>query len=391
MIHKTLSHYEILDLLGKGGMGEVYRAHDTKLGREVALKLLPTDIGSEPERLARFRREAKVLASLNHPNIAAIHGLEEDQGHVFLIMELVEGEDLSDRIARGAMPVEETLNVARQLAHGLDQAHERGVVHRDLKPANVKLGPDGAVKILDFGLARAYAGESAEEGELGASPTITAAMTQVGTILGTAAYMSPEQARGKEVDRRADIWAFGVLLYEMLTGAQLFAGETISDTLAGVLKTEPDLEELPGDTPVALRWLVERCLQKRPSKRLRDIGEARILLESDLDQLPASSMVGHGVVAVEKPRWVVPVLVMLAFSSAYEILEWWAARLSDPEVGMAFVGAQGDVWDGQKDMTLALAGSIQPQVTPPCCQGLPVRKPSNKPLASCCQGRRSCP
>jgi Tol biopolymer transport system component len=311
LIGKTLGHYEILGLLGKGGMGEVYRARDTKLDREVALKLLPPDIRQDPERLARFRREARVLASLNHPNIASIHGLEEDDGQLFLVLELAAGEDLTVRIGAGALPVDEVLSIARQLAHGLEQAHERGVVHRDLKPANVKLGLDGTVKILDFGLARAYLGESAEEGEIGASPTITAAMTAAGTILGTAAYMSPEQARGHEVDRRADIWAFGVILYEMLTGSRLFEGETISDTLAEVLKTEPDMEALPEATPVALRWLVERCLQKRPSKRLRDIGEARILLESDLDVLPASSISGSRVVVVERPRWVMPALAVV--------------------------------------------------------------------------------
>ncbi len=312
MIGQSLAHYQITDKLGQGGMGAVYRAHDAKLDRDVALKLLPDEFARDPERLARFRREAKVLASLNHSNIAAIHGLEEDQGKVFLIMELADGEDLAHRLKRGAFTVDETLSVARQLAEGLEQAHERGVVHRDLKPANVMMSAEGAIKILDFGLARAYAGESAEEGELANSPTITAAMTLAGTILGTAAYMSPEQARGKEVDRRADIWAFGVMLHEMLTGQMLFEGETISDTLAGVLKTEPDLEALPPDTPVALRWLIERCLQKQPSARLRDIGEARILLQSDLDQLPASTMLGPGLVIEEKPRWLVPALVGVA-------------------------------------------------------------------------------
>jgi serine/threonine-protein kinase len=278
VIGQTLAHYEVLEKLGQGGMGAVYRARDTKLGREVALKLLPEDFANDPERLARFRREAKVLASLNHPNVASIHGLEESDGRVFLIMELAAGEDLAHRFARGPLSVDEIVGVARQMAEGLEQAHERGVVHRDLKPANVMMSDEGAIKILDFGLARAYAGESPAEGSMESSPTITAAMTQVGTILGTAAYMSPEQARGREVDRRADIWAFGVILYEGLTGTRLFEGESISDTLAGVLKTEPDFDALPDETPVALRWLIERCLQKQPSSRLRDIGEARILL-----------------------------------------------------------------------------------------------------------------
>jgi serine/threonine protein kinase len=324
-----LGHYEILDLLGKGGMGEVYRARDTKLGREVALKILPDDLRRDAERLARFRREAKVLASLNHPSIASIHGLEEDGGQLFLVLELAQGRDLAEVLEAGPTPVEDVLSVARQLAEGLEQAHERGVVHRDLKPANVKLSDDGKVKILDFGLARAYAGESAEEGDIGASPTITAAMTQAGTILGTAAYMSPEQARGHEVDRRSDIFAFGVILYEMLTGHRLFEGDTISDTLAEVLKTDPDLDALPDDTPVALRWLIERCLQKRPSKRLRDIGEARILLESDLDQLPASTASQPSVVVVEKPRWVVPVIVVAAALAL--VLGFAGGQLTVPE------------------------------------------------------------
>ena len=310
MIGKTLAHYEVIDQVGAGGMGTVFRARDTKLGRDVALKLLPEDFARDPERLARFRREAKVLASLNHANIASIHGLEEADGHVFLIMELAPGEDLAKRISkRGALPADEVIHLARQLAEGLEQAHERGVVHRDLKPANIMVGDDGSVKILDFGLARAYAGESAAEGTPENSPTITAAMTQAGTILGTAAYMSPEQARGREVDRRADIWAFGVILYEALTGIRLFEGESISDTLAGVLKTEPDFEALPDSTPVALRWLIERCLQKQPSSRLRDIGEARILLQSDLNRLPASSTSMPTASDTRQPRWVVPALL----------------------------------------------------------------------------------
>ncbi|MBD3220906.1 protein kinase [bacterium] len=327
MTGRRLAHYEILDLLGKGGMGEVHRARDTRLDREVALKLLPPDFARDSERMARFRREARVLASLNHPSIAAIHGIEEDQDQVFLVLELAEGVDLEQRIVEGPLPLEDVVRIARQLAEGLEQAHERGVVHRDLKPANVKLATDGTVKILDFGLARAFAGESAAEGDPDHSPTLTAAMTQAGTILGTAAYMSPEQARGHDVDRRADIWAFGVIVYEMLTGGRLFAGETISDTLAEVLKTEPDLEALPAATPPALRWLVERCLQKRPARRLRDIGEARVLLESDLDEMPTtSSMIAAPEARGAMPRWLLPAAaaaVMLAAIGGY-----LAARLS---------------------------------------------------------------
>ncbi len=234
MIGKTLAHYEVLDQLGAGGMGEVYRARDTKLGREVALKLLPDELAHDPERVARFRREAKVLASLNHPNIAALYDFEESEGRVFLVMEVAEGEDLSDRLKTGALPVDKAVDVAQQITEGLEEAHAKGIVHRDLKPANVMLADSGRIKLLDFGLARAYHGDE-EEGDPARSPTITAAMTQQGVILGTAAYMSPEQARGKPVDKQSDIWAFGALLFEMLTGQRIFDGETISDSIGAIL------------------------------------------------------------------------------------------------------------------------------------------------------------
>ena len=278
MIGKTLGQYEVL-ALGQGGMGEVYRARDSKLGREVAIKVLPREMSGDPERIARFRREARTLATLQHPNIASIYGFEDTPEARFLVMELVEGEDLSERIARGPVPVDETVDFARQIASGLEGAHEKGSMHRDLKPANIKITPDGAVKILDFGLARAWLGDEEENVDPAQSPTITAAMTQAGTILGTAAYMSPEQARGKRVDRRADIWAFGVILVEMLRGESLFPGETVSDTLASVLRAEIDLATLPRSTPQGLRRLIERCLDRNPANRLRDIGEARIALE----------------------------------------------------------------------------------------------------------------
>jgi serine/threonine-protein kinase len=279
LIGKNLAHFEVLSKVGEGGMGVVYRARDTKLGRDVALKVLPESFTQDGERLARFRREAKVLASLNHPNIASIYGLEESDGQLFLVMELAEGEDLSERLERGAIGPDETLEIAKQLVAGLEEAHEGGVVHRDLKPANIKLSEEGKVKILDFGLARAWAEDPQAEEDLANSPTITAAMTQAGVILGTAAYMSPEQARGKTVDRRADIWALGVILFETLTGERLFEGETVSDTLAGVLKTDVDFDRLPEDTPEELRWLIVRSLQRQPGNRLRDVGEARIALD----------------------------------------------------------------------------------------------------------------
>jgi len=279
LIGTTLAHYEILESVGRGGMGEVYRARDTKLTRDVALKVLPKELASDPERIARFQREARTLASLQHSNVASIHGFDVVDGIHFLVMELVEGENLAVRLQRGAVSPEETRVLARQIAAGLEAAHERGIVHRDLKPANIMITSEGQIKILDFGLARAWFGEDSESGDIALSPTITAAMTQAGTILGTAAYMSPEQARGKKVDRRADIWAFGVILWEMLTGYQLFEGETVSDTLAAVLRAEPEWSELPRDEAPALCHLIERCLQRDPRFRLRDIGEARILLE----------------------------------------------------------------------------------------------------------------
>ncbi len=275
-----LNHYEVIEKIGAGGMGEVFRAKDTKLGRDVALKVLPPEFASDPERLARFRREAKVLAALHHPNIASIFGLEELPEAVFLVMELVEGDDLAEVLKSGPLPVDDAVQVATQIAEGLEEAHENGIVHRDLKPANVKRTPDGKVKILDFGLAMAMAGKStAEEESISGMATMTAAMTQAGMVLGTAAYMSPEQARGLSVDRRTDIWAFGVLLYEMLTGHRLFEGETITDTLAGILKTDPDWDRLPDGTPHQVERVIRRCLTRNARQRLRDIGEARVRLE----------------------------------------------------------------------------------------------------------------
>jgi serine/threonine protein kinase len=279
LIGKKLAHYEIVSMLGKGGMGEVFRARDTKLGREVALKILPKELSGDPERAARFQREARSLAMLQHPNVATIYGFEEADGIRFLVMELVDGEELGARMEQGALRTEEVRRIAKQMAAGLEAAHESGLVHRDLKPANVMLTGDGEAKILDFGLARAWFGDQTDGENIEASPTITAAMTQAGTILGTAAYMSPEQARGRNVDRRADIWAFGVILFEMLTGQRLFEGETVSDTLAAVLRAEPDWDLLPVEDAPDLCQLIERCLVRDPKQRLRDIGEARLLLE----------------------------------------------------------------------------------------------------------------
>jgi serine/threonine protein kinase len=281
MIGKTLAHYEITSLIGKGGMGEVYQAKDTKLGRDVAIKVLPEEFAKDADRVARFQREAKLLASLNHPNIAAIHGLEEVDGTNFLVMELVEGNTLDDRIKSGAIPIEESLKLALQIAEALEAAHEKGVIHRDLKPANIKVTPDGLVKVLDFGLAKAFAGEQADL-NLSNSPTLSVAATQQGVILGTAAYMSPEQARGKEVDKRADIWAFGVVLFEMLTGESLFSGEDVSSTLARVLEREPDFSSLPSKMNPKVRDILKNCLQKDTKNRFHDIADIRLDLQDIL-------------------------------------------------------------------------------------------------------------
>jgi serine/threonine protein kinase/Tol biopolymer transport system component len=271
--------YEVLALIGAGGMGEVYRARDTKLNRDVAIKVLPEAFAADPDRLARFKREAQVLAALNHPNIAAIYGLEESDGASAIVMELVEGPTLADRLSQGAMSLDEGLPIARQIAEALEAAHEQGVVHRDLKPANVKVRPDGVVKVLDFGLAAVVQSGASADPQMTNSPTLSMQATRAGMILGTAGYMSPEQASGRAVDRRADIWAFGVVLFELVTGRRLFEGETIAHTLADVLRGEIDLATLPGDTPEPLRDLLRRCLDRDAKRRLRDIGEARIVLE----------------------------------------------------------------------------------------------------------------
>ena len=278
-----LGPYEITAPLGAGGMGEVYRATDTKLKREVAIKVLPDDVAGDSERLARFEREAHVLASLNHPHIACIYGLEESGGVPCLVLELVEGQTLAELLAAGALPLDKVLEVAKQIASALEAAHEKGVIHRDLKPANVKITPEGSVKVLDFGLAKAFADESAEiSGDASLSPTLTMSATRAGVILGTAAYMSPEQARGKPVDKRTDIWAFGCVLYEMLTGRQVFPGETASDCIAGILGREPDWQVLPSSASPKTRGLVERCLRKDRRDRLHDVADARIEIEEVL-------------------------------------------------------------------------------------------------------------
>jgi len=342
LIGRTQLHYEVLRKLGEGGMGEVWLARDTKLEREVALKLLPEELASDPERMARFEREAKVLASLNHPNIATLFGLETavpsgtDSGSIptprasgpttFLVMELIAGEDLNHRIARGPIPVDEALPIALQVAEAVEAAHEIGVVHRDLKPANVMVTSEGRVKVLDFGLAKAMDPPSPAppgEEEITDSPTLTAQMTRAGAILGTAAYMSPEQARGRPVDRRADIWAFGAVLYEMLAGRSAFAGETATDVLAHVIEREPDWEALPADTPGPVRRLLRRCLVKEPRDRLRDIGDARLeISESGIAEVETA-----GAGTPPRARWMLPAAIAVGLAAGLGVGLLLSSRL----------------------------------------------------------------
>jgi Tol biopolymer transport system component len=317
LLGRRIGSYQILSLLGAGGMGEVYEARDSKLGRNVAMKVLPAVFANDPERLSRFEREARMLASLNHPNIATIHGLEQSDGVQCLVMELVPGETLAECINAGALGIEEALQIGVQIAEALESAHEKGVIHRDLKPANVKVTPEGRVKVLDFGLAKAFASESGLD--LSHVPTLTAMRTQEGRILGTPAYMSPEQVRGKPVDRRTDIWAFGCVLYELLTARQAFRGDTLSDSIAGVLEREPDWQVLPPGTPEKIRELLRRCLRKDPQHRLRDIGDARIEMEEAL-AAPEAGELGapaKGIGARWKGAllWGVPVLLLAAVTS----------------------------------------------------------------------------
>ena len=289
MVGTTISHYKVLEKIGEGGMGVVYRATDTKLNRDVALKILPEQFASDSQRMGRFQREAQVLASLSHANIGHIYGIEDAGATKALVLELIEGPTLADRIAQGPIPVEEALKIALQITEGMEAAHEKGIIHRDLKPANIKITPEGQVKILDFGLAKALEGET-PVADLSQSPTLSQAATQAGVLLGTAAYMSPEQARGKPVDKRTDIWAFGVVLYEMLTGRRIFEGEDVTDTLASVLKSDPEWKALSAETPSVVRRLLQRCLMRDTQRRLRDIGEARISIEEYLAD-PSDAMV----------------------------------------------------------------------------------------------------
>jgi len=317
---RMLLHYRLLGKIGEGGMGEVWKALDTTLDREVAIKVLPEALASDIERLHRFEREARLLATFSHPNIATVHGLHEAGGVRFLVMELAGGEDLARRLARGPLPATEALAIALQVAEALEAAHERGIIHRDLKPANIQIAPDGGVKVLDFGLAKAFERDARDPADATRSPTLTSAGTRAGVILGTAAYMSPEQAKGRAVDRRADIWAFGCVLLEMLTGRQTFAGDSVAETLASVIKETPDWQALPANTPPSVRRLLRRCLVKEARQRLRDIGEARILISETLaGESDETSDAGPPVVATGPPwkrraPWAIAVLLAVALA-----------------------------------------------------------------------------
>ncbi len=316
IVGRRLGAYQVLSLLGAGGMGEVYLARDTKLGRDVAIKILPRDFSTDPDRRARFEREARLLAALNHPHIGAIYGVEDGGGVRALVLELVEGDTLAERITKGPLPMSEALTIARQIADALVAAHEHGVIHRDLKPANIKVRPDGTVKVLDFGLAKL----ARASGIVGASqsPTGTSlAMTGKGIILGTAAYMSPEQAKGQEADRRSDVWAFGCVLFEMLTGRAAFEGDTIGELLASVLKSEPAWQRLPAETPPALRRALRRCLQKDEKLRLRDIGDARLEIdEAGIEEPSSDHAVAPLIHRKERLGWLAAVSVVSVIAVA---------------------------------------------------------------------------
>ena len=328
-VGSRLGHYQVAALISEGGMGQVYRATDTQLGREVALKILPDAFAADPDRLARFQREAQVLASLNHPNIAQIHGIETSDDTQALVLELVEGPTLADRIAKGPIPLDEALPIAKQIAEALEAAHEAGVIQRDLKPANIKVREDGTVKVLDFGLAKAL--DTTPEGDPSQSPTLTAAATQMGVIMGTAAYMSPEQARGKPVDKLADIWAFGCVFYEMLSGARPFTGRDVSEVLGGVLRVEQEWEALPVDTPPRISTLLRRCLEKEPKQRVHDVADVRLAMEGAFEtrvSVPTDTPVAASIPVWQRPASVLIVVLLVAISSG--LAGWSMTRPTTP-------------------------------------------------------------
>ncbi|MBN1905211.1 MAG: serine/threonine-protein kinase [Deltaproteobacteria bacterium] len=362
MIGKTLSHYEIISLLGKGGMGEVYQAKDLTLGRDVAIKVLPIEFAQDADRVTRFQREAKLLASLNHPNIAAIHGLEESGGTNFLVMELIEGDTLAERLKRGPIPIEESLKLSLQITEALEAAHEKGIIHRDLKPSNIKITPDEKVKVLDFGLAKAYAGEQ-NEAKSSDSPTISNAATRQGVILGTAAYMSPEQAKGKAVDKRADIWAFGCVLFEMLTGRAAFSGSDVTDIIAAVIRAEPEWGSLPLNIHSRLREVIERSLKKDVKDRYRDISDVKADIQRVITD-PSGVLVKPVIVSESRMRlrnilpWVAAAVIVTA------IIAWvvvWKLMPPEPKQVMRFAC---ELPEGQQFNQHPLLGAFILSVSP---------------------------
>ena len=347
LLGRQLGSYQVLSLLGTGGMGEVYRAHDRKLSRDVALKVLPKAFAQDPERLGRLEREARMLASLNHPHIGAIHTLEESEGVRFLVLELVPGETLAERLKAGPLEVPEALRVCAQIAEALEAAHERGVIHRDLKPANVKVTPEGQVKVLDFGLAKAQGSP-----DLSQAPTVSATGTETGAILGTPAYMSPEQARGRAVDKRTDIWAFGCVLYELITGQRAFARATVSDTIAAILEREPDWQALPQTTPGSIQALLRRCLRKDSNRRLHDIADARIEIEEALSEPPKALAAAEMAIGAAQPApwrraipWVLAGLLTIMLAVALWSL-WQASPPAQQPVSRVVINLpQGQTFD----------------------------------------------
>ena len=365
-IGSRLGHYDVTALIGEGGMGQVYQATDTKLNRQVALKILPEAFASDPDRLARFQREAQVLASLNHPGIAAIYGLEEADDTRALVLELVEGPTLADRIAQGPIPLDEALPIAKQIAEALEAAHEAGVIHRDLKPANVKVKDDGTVKVLDFGLAKAFQPDASDASQ-SMSPTIslTAAATQMGMVIGTAAYMAPEQAKGKPVDKRADVWAFGAVFYEMLSGKKPFAGDDVSETLARVIDREPDWSALPNGVPPVLETFLRRCLQKNPKQRVHDVADVRLAMAGAFE-VPASPAIASGdtLVGTQLHVWQRPgplLFVALALIATTALVVW-TLMLPEPGDVVQFTivppGSQAFTLGGSRqDLTITRDGT----------------------------------
>ncbi|MGQ0736642.1 MAG: serine/threonine-protein kinase [Acidobacteriota bacterium] len=337
-----LGQYEVIGRLGAGGMGEVYRARDTRLARDVALKILPPSFAIDPDRLARFEREARALAALNHPGIAQIYGFEEHDGLRAIAMELVEGATLADHLGRGPMELSRVVPIAAQLAEAMDFAHERGILHRDLKPSNITITPEGGAKVLDFGLAKAITGE-ADRSEASQAPTLTAGGTRAGMILGTAAYMSPEQARGREVDKRTDIWAFGCVLYEMLAGRAAFAADTVSDTLACVLERDPDWTRLPARTPTHVRRVLRLCLEKDIRTRLRDMGDARLMLEAGDEAATSPTAATRRVGA-----WAIAALLAGVLASASVLAGLWPRGTVLPApVAFTLTPPDGEAFDGR--------------------------------------------